>query len=162
MGAWLKLTPALAGLVLAACAAEQARDTSGFDREYQTVLMNALLDAQPGDVIERVDGVSTTNMPLREATRSTILNADFDFNVTPNWKVQGRSGYDFKEDEFVTTEINILRDFDCWEMRIRWVPFGQYQSYGFDLYVKSGRLRDLLRIRQPRAEVRDRFRNLLN
>lgn len=52
MGAFIRFTPALAGLALAACAAEEARDTSGFDREYQTVLMNALLDAQPGDVIE--------------------------------------------------------------------------------------------------------------
>ena len=39
-------------LTLAACGAPQeSRDVSGFDREYQNTLMNALLDAQPGDVI---------------------------------------------------------------------------------------------------------------
>ncbi|MFW6299990.1 MAG: parallel beta-helix domain-containing protein, partial [Oceanicaulis sp.] len=45
--------PALAGLLACACAAEEAaRDTSQFDRAYQHALMDSLLDAQPGDVIE--------------------------------------------------------------------------------------------------------------
>lgn len=39
--------------VLAGCGAEpEGRDVTGFDRAYQDVLMEALLDAQPGDVIE--------------------------------------------------------------------------------------------------------------
>jgi parallel beta-helix repeat protein len=43
----------LAGLLACACSGEEpARDTSSFDREYQTILMTALLDAEPGDVIE--------------------------------------------------------------------------------------------------------------
>ena len=88
---------------------------------------------------------------------NAIVNTNFDFNLTPNWKVQGRSGYDFKQQELVYTSLAILRDFECWEMGITWVPFGPYQSYGFDLHVKSGHLRDLLRIRQPRSDVRGRF-----
>ena len=88
-------------------------------------------------------------------SRSVTVNTTFDFNLTPLWKVRGRSGYDFERGEIVTTSLNILRDFECWEMSVRWVPFGQFQSWGFDLHVKSGHLRDLLRLRQPRAE-RDR------
>lgn len=38
--------------VLAACGGPEGRDVSDFDRDYQHVLMDALLDAQPGDVIE--------------------------------------------------------------------------------------------------------------
>jgi parallel beta-helix repeat protein len=42
-----------AAALLTACGGEpQGRDVSDFDRDYQTVLMEALLDAQPGDVIE--------------------------------------------------------------------------------------------------------------
>lgn len=53
MGAVRTLAPLLAGLLACACSGEEpARDTSGFDREYQTTLMTALLDAEPGDVIE--------------------------------------------------------------------------------------------------------------
>ncbi|MEQ8435440.1 MAG: parallel beta-helix domain-containing protein [Oceanicaulis sp.] len=53
MGAVRTLAPLLAGLLACACSGEEpARDTSGFDRDYQTTLMTALLDAEPGDVIE--------------------------------------------------------------------------------------------------------------
>ncbi len=93
---------------------------------------------------------------------TATLNTGFDFNLTPNWKVQGRSGYDFKEQDLVYTSLSILRDFDCWEMAVNWVPFGPYQSYSFDLHVKSGALRDILRLRQPRSDVRGRFGNLVN
>ncbi|MCH8489392.1 MAG: hypothetical protein LAT81_05605, partial [Oceanicaulis sp.] len=42
-----------AAMILTACGGEpEGRDTSEFDREYQSVLHEALLDAQPGDVIE--------------------------------------------------------------------------------------------------------------
>lgn len=91
---------------------------------------------------------------------NAIVNTNFDFNLTPNWKIQGRSGYDFKQQELVYTSLSILRDFECWEMAINWVPFGPYQSYSFDLHVKSGHLRDILRLRQPRADVQGRFGGL--
>lgn len=93
---------------------------------------------------------------------TATLNTSFDFNLTPNWKVQGRSGYDFKQGDIVYTSFAILRDFDCWEMAINWIPFGDYQSYSFDLHVKSGHLRDILRLRQPRSDVKGRFRNILD
>lgn len=49
-----RLIGALGGaLILTACGGEpEARDTSDFDTAYQSVLHEALLDAQPGDVIE--------------------------------------------------------------------------------------------------------------
>ncbi len=51
----------------------------------------------------------------------------------------------------------MLRDFECWEASANWVPFGDFQSYGFTLQVKSGKLRDLLRIQQPRQDARPQF-----
>ena len=95
-------------------------------------------------------------------THSATINSRFDFNLTPTWKVAGRTGYDFERWEFVTTQLNIMHDFDCWEMSFRWIPFGRSQSYGFTLQVKSGKLRDLLRISHPRSDVRGRFQGLLN
>jgi len=44
-------------LVLAACGQPQTRDVSGADRTYQTTLMEALLDAEPGEVIEIPEGL---------------------------------------------------------------------------------------------------------
>ncbi|TGY89181.1 hypothetical protein E5163_08660 [Marinicauda algicola] len=49
----VKTGAALSVLLLAACGGEdQTRDVSGADRAYQETLMAALLDAEPGDVIE--------------------------------------------------------------------------------------------------------------
>lgn len=89
--------------------------------------------------------------------RRAILNASFDFSLTPNWKVASRTGYDFEQKQMATTNVALARDFECWQMAFNWIPFGRYQSWGFDLHVKSGALRDLLRIRQPKSDVRDRF-----
>lgn len=99
--------------------------------------------------------------PSQMTTRRAILNASFDFNLTPNWKIQTRTGYDFERKDVVTTHIAVYRDFDCWQMSFNWVPFGDFQSWGFDLHVKSGHLADLLRIRQPKSDVKDRFGSLL-
>lgn len=89
--------------------------------------------------------------------RTLTLNFRFDFSLTPKWRVQGNSGYDFERKEIVTTRLFIVRDFECWEMSFNWVPFGDFQQYGFNLQVKSGKLSELLRIQQPRADGRDRF-----
>ena len=92
--------------------------------------------------------------------RRAIINASFDFSLTPNWKVASRTGYDFERKEMATTNLALARDFDCWQMSFNWIPFGNYQSWGFDLHVKSGHLRDLLRVRQPKSDVQDRFGSL--
>lgn len=97
-----------------------------------------------------------------QSMRRAILNTSFDFSLTPNWKVTGRSGYDFEQKELATTNLALARDFDCWQMSFNWIPFGRYQSWGFDLHVKSSHLRDLLRIRQPKSDVKNRFGSALN
>jgi hypothetical protein len=99
-------------------------------------------------------GITRTGLT---STRRAIVNTSFDFSLTPNWKVTGRSGYDFELGRVVTTNLALARDFDCWQMAVTWIPFGEYQSWGFDLHVKSGHLRDLLRLRQPKSDVRGRF-----
>ncbi len=88
-------------------------------------------------------------------TRRATVNTRFDFNVTSTWRVQGQTGYDFESAKLVTTTLNIAREFECWQMGFRWIPFGAFQSWGFDLHVKSGRLREFLRLQQPKLE-RDR------
>ena len=66
--------------------------------------------------------------------------------------MQGTTGLDLTRREVSTSSVAILRDFDCWEMSLSWVPFGAYRSYGFNLQVKSGKLRELLRIQVPRQD----------
>lgn len=87
----------------------------------------------------------------RVESQSASLNGSVNFSITPKWKIDVRSGYDFIRRELVTTRIDVYRDLGCWEMAFTWVPFGRNQSYGFNLHVKSGRLAQLLRLNIPRS-----------
>ncbi len=93
-----------------------------------------------------------------EVEHTANLDASFNFNLTPKWKIDVRTGFDFDRMELATTAINVVRDFECWQMTFNWTPFGRYQQYGFSLYVKSGKLRNLLRLNLPNSNVKGRFR----
>ena len=93
--------------------------------------------------------ISRPQLVLR---RSATVNTGFNFGLTPTWSVQGQTGYDFEQKKLVTTTLNLSKEFECWYMGFRWIPFGSFQSWGFDLHVKSGRLAEFLRFQQPRSE----------
>jgi len=71
------------------------------------------------------------------------LNFSGNISLTSNWKISMTSGWDFKLNKLTYTSLNIMRDLDCWEMRMSWVPFGRYKSYSFQINVKSSLLQDL-------------------
>ena len=95
--------------------------------------------------------------PLVRLNRSATVNTGFNFSLTPTWRVRGQTGYDIERKRLVTTTLNLAKEFECWNMAFTWIPFGSYQSWGFDLHVKSGRLSEFLRLRQPKAERDRRF-----
>ena len=71
------------------------------------------------------------------------INTSGDFSVTPKWKVQFNTGYDFQNNDIALTTFSIYRDLHCWDMAISWIPFGPVQRYSVDLKVKSSILQDL-------------------
>ena len=76
-----------------------------------------------------------------------LVNQDLNFfgdvNLTPNWKIGLRSGYDFRTKQISFTSFDIYRDLHCWEMRLNLIPFGERKSYNFSLNVKASVLQDL-------------------
>jgi hypothetical protein len=74
---------------------------------------------------------------------SNTLNLSGDFNVTPKWKVQYTSGYDFQSNKLSLTQFSIYRDLHCWDLSFRWSPLGTYKFYSVDLRVKASILQDL-------------------
>ena len=64
-------------------------------------------------------------------------------NLTSNWRISFRSGYDFDNKAISFTSIDIHRDLHCWEMAFSWIPTGFRQSYSFRINVKSSVLKDL-------------------
>lgn len=72
-----------------------------------------------------------------------IMNFSGNVSLTPKWKIGFQSGFDFKAKEVTSTSFNITRDLHCWEMTFNCMPFGQHQSYNFEIHVRSSMLRDL-------------------
>ncbi len=93
--------------------------------------------------------------PQKEVTnRTATLGTQFSLGLTSKWRIQGRSGYDFVEGELATTRLSTSRvvgNCDCWVMSFSWVPFGRFQSYSFNLQVRSGQLSQLLQLQLPNA-----------
>lgn len=64
-------------------------------------------------------------------------------NLTDQWNINFRSGYDFQSNEFTQTDFGISRNMHCWQLNFNWVPFGRYTSYNLTLRAKSSLLQDL-------------------
>ena len=74
---------------------------------------------------------------------SQMLSFGGDLKLSKTWKIAVTSGYDITNKGFVLTNIDIHKDLHCWEASFNWNPFGQFQSYSFDLKVKASMLQDL-------------------
>lgn len=71
------------------------------------------------------------------------LGIDGNISITPKWKLEFRSGYDFENKKISYTEFRINRDLHCWAMSFQWIPIGQRKSWSFSLNVKASVLQDL-------------------
>lgn len=71
------------------------------------------------------------------------LGFNGDVNITPKWKVNFTSGYDFELGKLSYTSMSVYRDLHCWEMRFNWIPLGYLKSWNFFIKVKAEVLQDL-------------------
>lgn len=74
---------------------------------------------------------------------NNTLNFNGDFALTPKWKVQFNSGWDFKANNVSYTSFAIYRNLHCWDFSASWVPFGAYQQYSVTIKVQEAILQDL-------------------
>jgi len=81
--------------------------------------------------------------PAFKSTLNQTVNFNGGLSLTPKWKINFSSGWDFKTNQITYTNMGISRDLHCWEMSFNWIPMGPRQSYSFRINVKSGVLRDL-------------------
>lgn len=79
----------------------------------------------------------------RDRTIIQTIRLQGDMNVTEKWKVNAQTGFDFESKKFAFTQVSIMRDLHCWEMRFNWIPYGTLKSWNFQINVKSAMLKDL-------------------
>ena len=79
------------------------------------------------------------------ATNQTVqtLSVNGDISLSPKWKITFNTGWDFTNHGLSYTSLNIYRDLHCWEMRLGWIPIGNYKSWNFTINVKAQALKDL-------------------
>jgi len=78
--------------------------------------------------------------------RAVLSLSRFDLGLPFGLHLSGASGFDIVSGRLATTQLQLIKDLHCWEARLNVVPFGDFRQIGFSVYVKSGFLRDLLRL----------------
>ena len=71
------------------------------------------------------------------------INLNGNISLTPKWRINFSSGYNFDLKEIGHTNVGISRDLHCWSMNFNLVPVGRYKSYFFTIRVNSSMLQDL-------------------
>jgi hypothetical protein len=79
--------------------------------------------------------------PLTNITQAAQFSGDF--SLSEKWKITYSSSYDFVQHQIGQTSFSLNRDLHCWQMSLQWVPFGKFQSYSFNIGIKSSLLKDL-------------------
>ena len=92
--------------------------------------------------------LGVVNSFSRNTKKDTIvftgdINFGGDVNLTENWKINYRSGYNFSTKQITGSEIGLSRNLNCWEMSFNIIPFGYGRGYVFSLRPKSSMLHDL-------------------
>jgi hypothetical protein len=99
--------------------------------------------------------VTVAHRPGAATPTTATLNVNqFNARLTPGWSVTGSTGLDLVSLEPTVTRLGFRRDLHCWEMAVNWQPIGRVKAFSVSLYVKSGYLRDFLRLDVPRSVSR--------
>ncbi|OFY66326.1 MAG: hypothetical protein A3H98_02940 [Bacteroidetes bacterium RIFCSPLOWO2_02_FULL_36_8] len=79
----------------------------------------------------------------KENKTNQSLSFNGSLKLSEKWAFTGSSGYDFTNNDLISTNIGINRDLHCWELKFNWIPYGLYQRYSVTINVKSALLKDL-------------------
>ncbi len=71
------------------------------------------------------------------------LTMAFNIRLTPQWRIDVRSGYDFVQNKITLTQVEIHRDLHCWQMEFKWIPYGNRQGFYFGIKPKAQILQEL-------------------
>jgi LptD protein len=84
---------------------------------------------------------------LAPAQTTQTVSFNGDLSLTPKWKLNFSSGWDFVYKGVTLTNIGIMRELHCWDMSFQWTPIAgnnqRASNYMFTLQPRSNLLRDL-------------------
>jgi hypothetical protein len=108
----------------------------------------------PWNLALNVNLSATQTNPIQPLVLDANISGQLAITPTPNWKVSATAAYSVRDRRFLAPQIQINRDFHCWELSANWVPVGQFSSIFLQINVKAPQLRDI------RIERRDTPQNI--
>ncbi|MCL2039844.1 MAG: hypothetical protein FWG85_05390 [Bacteroidetes bacterium] len=80
---------------------------------------------------------------LDRINRRLDLNTSFNFTLADTWKLSTGFQYDFINEKLITPQLNLTKDFHCWDLTASWYPSGYNAGFYFRFGIKSAQLRDM-------------------
>jgi hypothetical protein len=119
-------------------------NASQADKDYLLKNPNSYVDFSIPWNLRLSYNVSYSNSnPLAKPSITQAAQFSGDFSLSEKWKITYSSSYDFVQHQIGQTIFTLNRDLHCWQMSLNWVPFGKFQSYTFNIGIKSSLLKDL-------------------
>ena len=84
----------------------------------------------------------SNNRGQKDISNNSLMFSS-NIELTPKWRINMSSGYDFKRKGFTYTTFGFDRDLRSWVMNFNWVPFSNRASWNFFIGIKSSLLRDI-------------------
>ncbi len=81
--------------------------------------------------------------PYADESVTQSIRLSGNLRPTQKWRIDFTLGYDLINKKVTYPSFMIYRDLHCWEMSLRIIPFGAYQSYNFTVRVKASMLQDV-------------------
>ena len=83
------------------------------------------------------------NTNINTINRSLNFNTTLNFTIANTWVFSSTLQYDFINNKIIAPQINIRKDFHCWDLTASWYPAGYNQGFYLRFGIKSSQLRDL-------------------
>jgi len=89
------------------------------------------------------NGQSTANN-----THTQTLGISGNIKLTPRLSMQLTTGFDLMALKMTTTQFSASYDLHCFNIRVSWVPNGQWESWTFQIAANAAALADLLKYKK--------------
>ncbi len=81
-------------------------------------------------------------------THTQTLGISGNLKLTPRMSMQMTTGFDLMALRMTTTQFSASYDLHCFNIRVSWVPTGQWESWTFQISANAAALADLLKFKK--------------
>ena len=81
-------------------------------------------------------------------THTQTLGISGNIKLTPRMSMQLTTGFDIMALKMTTTQLSANYDLHCFNIRVSWIPTGQWESWTFQISANAAALADLLKYKK--------------